>query len=167
MKKVRQMPTEGYYVYNNNFDFRKGEVDIIYTTGVAGKGGHMYYRIMDGHNPKDSEWAILTWTCVPGIQKLKEQFTYYKTLSVKNIPVKPAPGVKPRYLMKLIDVWTKADDVYLKKVLNEAKGKNVPTFGEVKKYLRQNYLENFGTESIDNLSISYNTKTNKFEFKIK
>ena len=166
MVKTRVMPTEGYYVYNNNFDYRKGEVDIIYTTGIAGKGGHMYYRIMRGDKRNDNHWATLTWTCVPGIDKLKKDYTYYKVLTSNDIPEKPAIGVKPYYNMKLIDVWTKEDNIYLKKVLNEAKGKNVPTFGEMKKFLRQNYLENFGTEMVRHLSISYDTKSKTFEFKV-
>lgn len=80
------MPKEGYYVYKFDPEFdTPGDIDVIYTTGIAGKGGHMYYRIEDGDN---WGWNILTWTCVPDIKDMEKNYDYYETLP-KGIPVKP------------------------------------------------------------------------------
>ena len=79
---ARIMPKEGYYVYENRLKGK--EIEVIYTTGVAGKGGHMYYRVFEG---EDSEWVTLTWTCVPGLKNLADNYTYYDTLP-KGIPAR-------------------------------------------------------------------------------
>ena len=83
------MPKEGYYVSNPDPEWDEpGDIDVIYTTGIPGKGGHMYYRILFGHT---SGWATLTWTCVPGIKKLAENYTYYPDLP---------PGIPEKKLAK-------------------------------------------------------------------
>ena len=83
IRKVRQMPKEGYYVYHNVLagDF----VDVVYTTGVAGKGGHMYYRVMQGDN---WGWCKLLWTCVPSVAEAAASYTYYENCP-PGIPEKP------------------------------------------------------------------------------
>ena len=62
----RQMPKKGFYVYDNNFT---GDlVDVVYTTGVSGKGGHRYFR---SGIINTSGWVTLLWTCVPGKDEIK------------------------------------------------------------------------------------------------
>jgi len=90
MKKVRQMPKAGFYVRNVDPEWdRPGDIDVIYTTGIPGKGGHMYYRILFGTIP--DSWATLTWTCVPGLKDMEKNYTYYENEKdlPKNIPPKP------------------------------------------------------------------------------
>lgn len=83
MKKTRQMPKKGYYRYKEPAE--DGDVNIIYTTGIPGKGGHMYYRIMMG---KEWGWCTLLWTCVPGIKDMNENYEYSETCP-DGIPKKP------------------------------------------------------------------------------
>ena len=91
MRKPRIMPKEGYYVYKNKLT--GPDVDVVYTTGVAGKGGHMYYRVMQG---SVWGWSMLLWTCVPGKQGIGA-YTYYPQCP-PGIPAKPpyVPGVAPK-----------------------------------------------------------------------
>ena len=102
-KKSRQMPQAGYYVYAAKYignypnwklekvpgGFLPGsdadDINIIYTTGIPGKGGHKYYRIMGG-DTSDAGWATLLWSCVPGIEEIERQWVYYPELP---------PGVPP------------------------------------------------------------------------
>lgn len=70
MRKPREMPKRGYYVLMNNLarSATVGMVDVIFTTGVTGKGGHKYWRD-DGHFPP--QWAgahyVFYPTLPPGI----------------------------------------------------------------------------------------------------
>jgi hypothetical protein len=76
------MPQAGYYV-GPKYTFSNGpSLDIVYTTGVAGKGGHKYWRYPDNHlDDLDNleKWNTLLWTCVPGKERIKN-YTYYATL---------------------------------------------------------------------------------------
>ena len=72
MKTKRKMPPKGFYVYDNILE--GDEVNVIYTTGVPGGGGHKYYRPKYG-----SGWSTLLWTCVPGKEEIKLH-TYYPEL---------------------------------------------------------------------------------------
>ena len=83
MKKVREMPAEGYYVYTDPYP--DTDCEVVYTTGIAGKGGHMYYRILNGDV---WGWATLLWTCVPSVKDAKRLYTYYKECP-SFIPQKP------------------------------------------------------------------------------
>ena len=74
----------GYYVYNNILS--GPNVDVVYTTGMRGGGGHCYYRIMQGIVPNPAHtmggykngWTTLLWTCVPGKSRIGN-YTYYST----------------------------------------------------------------------------------------
>jgi len=79
---MRIMPKQGYYVYMNQLTGTF--VDVFYTTGVRGGGGHKWYRFDNGQcgtrDPKTgSDWAVLLWTCVPGKERMKD-YTYYSNL---------------------------------------------------------------------------------------
>jgi hypothetical protein len=92
---ARKMPPAGYYVYHNQLS--GPSIDVVYTTGVRGGGGHCYYRVTAGQLPSShfqngkpkkfaNGWTTLTWTCVPAADELKNHYTYYKTLP---------PGIPP------------------------------------------------------------------------
>ncbi len=81
MPKARQMPKEGFYVLKSEFEVEPGDIDIIYTTGIAGKGGHMYYRKLFG---EDWGWSTLMWTHVPSIKDAEDNYIYYK--NEKDLP---------------------------------------------------------------------------------
>ena len=76
---ARVMPQEGYYV-NNDPSFP----EVIYTTGIAGKGGHKYCRDWNNFGNSSTKeptkflWATLLWSCVPSIKELASSYTYYK-----------------------------------------------------------------------------------------
>jgi hypothetical protein len=78
---ARTMPTAGYYVYQNILS--GPDADVTYTTGIAGRGGHKYYRVMGGST---YGWCTLLWSCVPGLKDLAANYTYYPTLP---------PGIPP------------------------------------------------------------------------
>jgi len=73
---ARKMPKAGYYVlvkYPPNYE-------VIYTTGIVGKGGHKYWR--PGCTPKledQSTWYTLLWSCVPGKENITD-YIYAATL---------------------------------------------------------------------------------------
>lgn len=81
--KARPMPKQGYYVYKNRLT--GNNVNVVYTTGVPGKGGHMYYRVFNGNN---WGWSKLLWTCVPSVEEAAMDYTYYPELPT-GIPPKP------------------------------------------------------------------------------
>jgi len=80
----RQMPSAGFYVLNHNAYPMLNMHEVIYTTGVRGKGGHKYWR--SDHNkglppPNNvAAWATLLWSCVPGIKELQTNYSYHTTI---------------------------------------------------------------------------------------
>jgi hypothetical protein len=77
MKKLREMPKQGFYVLLGQYP------SIVYTTGVRGKGGHKYWRpeMGDKDVPEDvNQWATLLWTCVPGRKRLQEEYIFASTI---------------------------------------------------------------------------------------
>jgi hypothetical protein len=85
-KKPRKLfAKQGYYVYQNMLT--GDDIDIVYTTGVAGGGGHCYWRKIQGRVPSNvhrngtlskfkNGWTTLQWNCVPGKRDI-HNYTYY------------------------------------------------------------------------------------------
>ena len=81
----RQMPKAGYYKWKEPMPGDPSHVEVVYTTGVRGKGGHMYYRVMLG---TIWGWCKLQWTCVPSVADMAQDYDYYPELP-PGIPAKP------------------------------------------------------------------------------
>lgn len=64
---ARQMPKAGYYVLSGSYP------EIIMVTGTT--KGNKYMR----PEFKDTGWAGLIWTCVPGQKHLDENYEYFET----------------------------------------------------------------------------------------
>lgn len=100
---MRTMPPKGFYVYHGGDTTltAKGYKEIIYTTGERGGGNHKYCRcmgnvVMGGDNRL--EWATLLWSCVPSVEELQANYTFYPTWeavpSSFGFPVPPPDKVK-------------------------------------------------------------------------
>lgn len=63
------MPSEGFYVLTKY----RPHFSIIYTTGIAGKGGHKYWRNTLKSFPESlNDFYTLLWSCVPGEKSIKD-----------------------------------------------------------------------------------------------
>jgi len=78
---ARQMPKQGFYVLKQPNIWH----EVIYTTGIRGKGNHRYWRSDHARGapppPDVSDWNTLLWTCVPGQKRLEDEYIYYSELS--------------------------------------------------------------------------------------
>jgi hypothetical protein len=73
---AREMPQAGYYVLVKY----PPDYEVIYTTGIAGKGGHKYWRPDWATLEDPSTWCTLLWSCVPGKKNIAD-YIYASTLN--------------------------------------------------------------------------------------
>jgi len=92
---ARQMPKEGYYVYKADpAIFGANYISVYYTTGIRGGGGHKSC-CSGGTLGGSGNWNTLLWTCIPCVELLARDYTYYPSLP-PGIPPIPVPVVKPK-----------------------------------------------------------------------